>query len=193
MAHRLARLARLAGLALLTLAFSGCGDRSPPPAAAGTGTRSSSAAMAAAEAPALPTPAGRGDVALYSAAQLARVAEELAKGSTTGRTIGGHPTYRYVVARRVASGEPEVHDGWIDVTIVQAGRATLLTGGRVDGGRLASAGEHRGGTIAGGARHAVASGDLFVVPAGIPHQFLVAQGDSLRYLTLKVIRPAGGH
>jgi hypothetical protein len=171
MARRIARLARLARLALLALALTGCGDRSPPPAAGATGTRSSRAASAAAEAPAQPTPAGRDAIELYPAARLARVAEELAKGSTTGRTIGG----------------------WIDVAIVQAGRATLLTGGRVDGGRVASAGEHRGGTIAGGTPHPIAIGDLFVVPAGIPHQFLVAHGDSLRYLTLKVIQPAGGH
>jgi uncharacterized RmlC-like cupin family protein len=73
---------------------------------------------------------------------------------------------------------------------VQAGRATLLVGGRVSGGTLASPGEHRGGTIAGGTPHPLGAGDLLVVPAGIPHQFQVVRGDSVVYLTIKVQRTA---
>jgi len=133
-------------------------------------------------------PAQVGGIEFYSAAQLARIADELAKGTTSTRTIGGHATYSYVQARRVVSGEPEVHDNWIDVAIVQSGRATVLTGGRVDGGRLASAGEHRGGTIVGGTAHTIAAGDMFVIPAGVPHQYQIARGDSVRYLTLKVLQ-----
>jgi hypothetical protein len=179
----------IARLALMALAVGACGEQSPEHGAAAAQTPSSAATS---DAAATPAPAASGGIELYPAAQLARIADELAKGSTTGRTIGGHPTYHYVEARRVASGEPEMHDRWIDVTIVQAGRATLLTGGRVDGGHLASAGEHRGGTIVAGAPHPIATGDLFVVPAGIPHQFQVARGDSVRYLTLKVLQPSDG-
>jgi hypothetical protein len=180
-------------VAALALAIGACGDQSAPRAAAAVRTPSSTATSeTAAATPARPSAEVRGDIELYPAAQLARVADELAKGTTTGRTIGGHPTYHYVQVRRVASGEPEVHDRWIDVTIVQAGRATLLAGGRVEGGRLAADGEHRGGTIAGGTPHPIATGDLLVVPAGLPHQFQVARGDSVRYLTLKVQQPSGG-
>ena len=140
------------------------------------------------------TPAAQhGDIEFYSAAQLTHVADELAKGSSTGRTIGGHPTYHYVEARRVLNGEPEVHDRWADVTIIQSGRATLLTGGRVNGGRLEPDGEHRGGTIVGGVSRPIAAGDVFVVPAGVPHQFLLSHGDSVRYLTLKELQPMGMH
>jgi mannose-6-phosphate isomerase-like protein (cupin superfamily) len=179
-------------LALLALLVGACGEQSPPPADASTGTPSSAATPGAAATPAQATPAARGDIELYPAAQLARIGDELAKGSTTGRTIGSHPTYHYVEVRRVSSGEPEVHDHWIDVAIVQSGRAVLLTGGRVDGGRLAADGEHRGGTIVAGTPHPIAAGDLFVVPAGVPHQFQVARGDSVRYLTLKVQQPPAG-
>jgi hypothetical protein len=180
-------------IVLLALAVLACGDRSPRQAAASEGASPSPATSDSA----VPTPAqasqpSRGDIELYPAARLARIGDELAKGSTTGRTIGGHPTYHYVEVRRVVSGEPEVHDHWIDVTIVQAGRATLLTGGRVDGGRPEADGEHRGGTIVAGTPHPIAAGDLFVVPAGLAHQFQVARGDSIRYLTLKVQQPPGG-
>jgi mannose-6-phosphate isomerase-like protein (cupin superfamily) len=134
----------------------------------------------------LPSAEG-GGVEFYPAAVLTQVGNELAKGSTTGRTVGDHPTFHYVETRRITSGVPEVHDRWIDVTIVQSGRATLLTGGRVDGDRLASPGEHRGGTIVGGTPRPIAPGDLFVVPVGVPHQFQIARGDSIRYLTIKVM------
>jgi mannose-6-phosphate isomerase-like protein (cupin superfamily) len=166
-------------LALLALAAGACGDQSTPRAAAAT--------------PAQSTPTASGGVELYPAAQLARIADELAKGSTTARTIGQHPAYHYVQARRAASGEPEVHDRWVDVTVVQAGRATLLTGGRVDGAHLASAGEHRGGTIVGGTPRPIATGDLVVIPAGVPHQYQLARGDTVRYLTLKVLQSSDGH
>jgi hypothetical protein len=179
----------LTRIALLTLAVAACGEQSPRQAAASAGAPASTATSDSAAPRAGATPAARDDIELYPAAQLARIGDELAKGSSTGRTIGGHPTYHYVEVRRVASGEPEVHDRWIDVTIVQAGRATLLTSGRVDGGRPLPDGEHRGGTIVAGTAHPIAGGDLFVVPAGVAHQFQVARGDSIRYLTLKVRQP----
>jgi mannose-6-phosphate isomerase-like protein (cupin superfamily) len=150
-------------------------------------------ARASVATPDTSTPIAPGNIEFYSAAQLARVADELAKGTSTGRTIGGHPSYRYVEVRRVVNGEPEVHDNWADVTIVQSGRATILTGGRVDGGRLEADGEHRGGTIVSGTSRPIAMGDVFVVPAGVPHQFQLVRGDSLRYLTLKVLQPMRRH
>jgi mannose-6-phosphate isomerase-like protein (cupin superfamily) len=86
---------------------------------------------------------------------------------------------------------PEVNDRWTDVTIVQSGRATLVSGGRVTGSRVETPGEHRGGTITGGATRPVGAGDLMVIPAGVPHQYVIAAGDSLRYVTVKVLRSAG--
>jgi mannose-6-phosphate isomerase-like protein (cupin superfamily) len=137
-------------------------------------------------------PVGRvGAIELFPAGTLSAIADRLSRGSTTAKTVVAHPTFHYVEARRSANGVPEVHDRWIDVTIVQAGRANLLVGGRVTGSSLASPGEHRGGTITGGATKPIAAGDLFTIPAGVPHQYLVAPGDSIRYLTIKVIQPAG--
>lgn len=134
------------------------------------------------------------DVEVFSAAQLAQVADALAAGPTTTRTVGVWPAMRFIEARRVSTGEPEVHDDWADVTMVQSGRATLVTGGRIEGMRATSAGEHRGGAIRGGKARVVRAGDAFVIPAGVPHQYEVARGDSIRYLTVKVARsaPAAG-
>ena len=128
-------------------------------------------------------------VEYYTAALLAHVGDSLSRGSTTGHTLGAHQTYQYLQIRRKQSGVPEVHDRWTDVTVVQAGRGTLLSGGRVDGGHLETAGEHRGGTITGGTSRPVGAGDLMIIPAGVPHQYMIPAGDSLRYLTVKVKGP----
>lgn len=125
----------------------------------------------------------------YTAAQLAHVGDSLSRGSTTGHTLRTHPTYQYLQIRRNRSGVPEVHDRWTDVTVVQAGRGTLLSGGHVSGSRLEAPGEHRGGTIVSGTPRPVGAGDLMIIPAGVPHQYMIAPGDSLRYLTVKVREP----
>ncbi len=167
-------------------ACAGKGARTPAPAGPAPVTGAS-----AVTAPARATPAAT-DIELYPAAQLAQVADELARVSSTGRTLGGSTTYHYIQGRRSVTGSPEVHDGWIDITVIQAGGATLITGGRVEGGRVTSPGEHSGGAIVGGTSRRVAPGDLFVVPAGVPHYYQLAAGDSLRYLTIKVRQPAAG-
>jgi mannose-6-phosphate isomerase-like protein (cupin superfamily) len=126
------------------------------------------------------------DVEYYTAAALARVGDSLARGSTSGHMLRSHGSYQYLQIRRARSGVPEVHDRWTDVTMVQAGRASLLSGGSVSGSHVEAPGEHRGGTITGGTSRPVGPGDLMIIPAGIPHQYVIATGDSLRYLTVKV-------
>lgn len=196
------------GIALLSLALGACGAGDSPPAGkesdahVGAPTPEMSGASTTAKdvpeasdtrdpralaAQSTLTPSGGID--FYSADALRRVADELARGPTTTRTVNAHAAYHYVQARRIANGVPEVHDGWTDVTIVQQGHATLLSGGRVEGSRLASPGEHRGGTIVGGVSRRIAPGDFFVIPAGVPHQYQIMPGDSVRYLTIKVLQP----
>jgi mannose-6-phosphate isomerase-like protein (cupin superfamily) len=123
---------------------------------------------------------------VFTAAQLSSAAAQIARGTSTATVLARRPDRYYVEARRVANGVPEVHDDFSDVTFVQAGRAVLHTGATVRGSHVESAGEHRGGTIDGGARRAIAAGDFFVIPPGAPHQYEVAAGDSIRYLTVKV-------
>lgn len=125
-------------------------------------------------------------VEYYTAALLAHVGDSLSRGTSTGHVLHAHPDYQYLQIRRDKSGVPEVHERWTDVTMVQAGRGTLLSGGRVSGSHLESQGEHRGGTIAGGTSRPVGAGDLMIIPAGVPHQYMIAAGDSLRYVTVKV-------
>lgn len=189
------RAAIILSLAALGCA-SACGSRESPRApesatnAAAASTPSAPPVAPAGSDPSSPdtasvVTAGASGIEVLPADRLGAVAATLANGSTTARSIFNHGSYWAVQARRVADGVPEVHDHWEDVAIVQAGRATLLAGGRVEGSRLQSPGEHRGGRIIGGTRHPIAAGDVVVVPVGVPHQYEVARGDSIRYLTVK--------
>ncbi len=165
---------------VLALALASCGR---PGAHGSAGSRTAAAAEATRD-PA-PSADARDSVALYPAAELARMAAALGHGST-GRTLGAAPTFSYIQGRRTATGEPERHERWTDVAYVQAGRAAVLTGGSMRGGRQVSPGEERGGTIVGGTSRPIAAGDLLVIPAGIPHQYRLALGQTLTYLTIKV-------
>ena len=127
-------------------------------------------------------------VAFYPDTLLRRTGHQISTGQSTARVFLNRPGVQFVEARRVHNGTPEVHDEWADVTVVQSGRATLLSGGRVSGSALRSPGEHRGGVLSGGSSRVVTAGDLFYVPPRIPHQYLIATGDSIRYLTVKVPR-----
>ena len=111
-------------------------------------------------------------------------------GPMLAKILGDRGHYTYIALRRTGTGEPEVHERWDDVMLVQAGSGTLLVGGEVQGGRVAAPGELRGGEIRGGQRQPLAAGDLMVVPAGVPHQVQLAPGESIAYLVVKVQRPA---
>jgi hypothetical protein len=185
--------------ALLALALVACTTREPQDVAsadsigggAPVALDSRPGADVAADTSAVGSARTAADADYYSAAELARVADALAHGSTTGRTVGKRGPLEVLQIRRAASGTPEIHDQWIDVTFVQSGQAALLTGGVVEGGSLASPGEHRGGTIRGGTRRRIGAGDLVTIPARTPHQYEIAPGDSLRYITVKVLDAAG--
>lgn len=123
----------------------------------------------------------------FGGAQLARIARSLSKSSNPTYVFGRHPAIWYVAARRVTRGSAEVHDRWMDVTFVQAGNGTLLSGGTVTGSHPESGGEHRGGSIRGGSVRSLGAGDFIVIPARMPHQYQPAPNDSLVYLTVKVL------
>lgn len=129
-----------------------------------------------------------------SATIAARVAvtEDEAPRSMYGGVLANRGAYTVLALRRTRVGEAEVHAEWDDVMMIQEGSATLLSGGVVSGARESAPGEFRGGTITGGTRRALAPGDVVMVPAGVPHQVLVATGGSIVYLIVKVQRPPPG-
>jgi mannose-6-phosphate isomerase-like protein (cupin superfamily) len=107
-----------------------------------------------------------------------------------GKLVCDRGNYTCIALRRTATGEPELHEEWNDVMLIQAGSGTLLVGGELQGARSSAPGELRGGEIRGGERQQLAAGDMMIVPAGTPHQVEVAPGESITYLVVKVRRSA---
>lgn len=95
------------------------------------------------------------------------------------------PTSRTLVVRREKAGDVELHDQMNDVIVIQAGKATMVMGGRAEGQRQIRPGEWIGGRINGGRSYAMRPGDVLWIPAGIPHQMLITHGGSFTYLAIK--------
>ena len=89
---------------------------------------------------------------------------------------------------RNQNGSPEVHENWTDIYFIQDGEATLVHGGKLEGATESRPGEFTGGKIVGGSQQKVVAGDIASSPAGMPHQFLVPEGKTFAYFTVKVAK-----
>jgi len=78
-----------------------------------------------------------------------------------------------LLVRREGDGEAEIHENQVDVITVISGEGTLVVGGTAVDAKPTTAGELRGKSITGGTMHKMAPGDVFHIPAKVPHQMLV--------------------
>lgn len=78
-----------------------------------------------------------------------------------------------LLVHREGDGEVEVHENSVDVINVISGEGTLLVGGTTVDGHTTAPGEIRGKSLTGATSHKMAPGDVFHVPAKVPHQMLV--------------------
>ncbi len=92
----------------------------------------------------------------------------------------------FLAAYREGSGEAEVHDGYVDVFVIEAGEGTLVVGGQVTGGKTTAPGETRGASIQGGEKVKLGTGDIVHIPAGTPHQVLLEPGHKFAYFVVKI-------
>lgn len=90
-----------------------------------------------------------------------------AKDATLVRAEG----FRVEASHRTGPGEAEVHLHDTDIFYVLKGSADLVVGGKVSEPHQLSEGEIRGASIEGGEPRVIASGDVVVIPRGIPHWF----------------------
>ena len=103
----------------------------------------------------------------------------------TGGLLLDTPGYKVDAGRRTAPGEVEFHEHVVDIMYVVQGRATVVTGGQMLDQRPVDPGEVRARAVEGGTSHELAEGDVLVVPAGVPHQF-IAVSDPFLYFVAKV-------
>lgn len=118
-------------------------------------------------------------------ASLGREAE--AEG-IAGKTLGSFGNHSTAVWRRARSGQAELHRTRTDLLIVTAGAATIVTGGAIVSAKATSPVEVRGKSIVGGISKRIGPGDIVRVPAGTPHQFILAPGESISYFAIKIAR-----
>lgn len=133
---------------------------------------------------AAPPPEAQPKAQVVAAARLRGMVATTVNGLVT-HTAVDDPAARTLIVRRDKAGEVEVHDVLNDVVVAQSGAATLVVGGRAEDALATAPGEWRGGTIVGAERRALAPGDVAWIPAGVPHQLIVAPGGSFTYVVVK--------
>ncbi len=114
----------------------------------------------------------------------AKVAAALAKGGS----LVTRPDLLVSGSHREKGGQVEVHDKETDVLYIVDGEATFVYGGQMVGGKVTQPGQWLGSDITGGQTHHIVKGDVFVIPAGIPHWFKEVP-KSVSYFVVKVLKP----
>jgi mannose-6-phosphate isomerase-like protein (cupin superfamily) len=126
----------------------------------------------------------------FSPAELMAMEKKLEpKAAGTGsasETIKKYATDYSMLSYRSKSGQAEQHTKFADFYVVLTGQATLVSGGQMVGGKTTEPGELRGDSIQGGKEMKLAKGDIVHVPANIPHQLILAKGDTFQYFIIKV-------
>jgi mannose-6-phosphate isomerase-like protein (cupin superfamily) len=129
----------------------------------------------------------------WSAAELkgfsAKLAAAMGVQKAATERLGNFGNHYFMAAYREADGEAEIHETQTDIFIVQAGEATLVVGGQIEGGKTTAPGEIRGTSIKNGQAARLGPGDIVHIPAKTPHQTLVKPGQKITYLVVKIAAP----
>jgi mannose-6-phosphate isomerase-like protein (cupin superfamily) len=118
--------------------------------------------------------------------QLIELAEQAKTKGSSGAKLGDYGSHSIMLSERTAKGGAEVHAHFDDVMLVIEGKATLITGGELIDAHAGLNGESGGSGIRNGTTQSVAAGDLIHIPAGTPHQLLIAPGTQYSALVIKV-------
>jgi mannose-6-phosphate isomerase-like protein (cupin superfamily) len=98
-----------------------------------------------------------------------QVAAGFAKGGPLFSPQGAN--FTVMTARRDASGAAEVHAKDTDIFYIAGGSATFVTGGTPVDAKNISPDEVRSASLNGGESRTISTGDVIVIPKGIPHWF----------------------
>lgn len=104
-----------------------------------------------------------------------KVAATFAKGAVLvgddERMMHAGRNYMVHASHRDKPGVVEIHELDTDIVYVLKGSATLITGGTPVGGKTIAPHEFRAPTVEGGETRRLASGDVVIIPSGVPHWF----------------------
>lgn len=110
--------------------------------------------------------------------------QAVSKGSAS-EILEKYPHHYTMLAYRNRSGGGERHEHFADLFCILDGRATLLTGGTIVDPKSTGLGETLGASVAGGSVQELKTGDVVHIPAGVPHQMVLAPGDTVTYFVVK--------
>jgi len=119
-------------------------------------------------------------------AQLATLAQASKASGSSGATLGDYTSHAIKLSVRTASGGAEVHAHYDDIFVVTQGKATLITGGTVIDAQTGNDGETKGSSIQDGKSQMITKSDIVHIPAGTPHQLIIAPGDVFSTIVVKV-------
>jgi mannose-6-phosphate isomerase-like protein (cupin superfamily) len=127
----------------------------------------------------------------WSLAALLERAEALREQAEQGDgaasiTLSEFPRHSAMLLVRTADGNAELHENFADLFHVLEGSAALVTGGTIADAASIAPGEVRGSGVVGGARQELRTGEVAHLPAGLPHQMVVADGQSITCLVMKI-------
>ena len=120
------------------------------------------------------------------AAQLEALMTQAKSSGSGGATLGDFQSHAVKLSVRASSGGAEIHAHYDDIFFVTDGSATMITGGQVQNAKASPDGETKGSGIEGGIRQMIRKGDVVHVPAGTPHQLILAPGETYSSIVIKV-------
>jgi mannose-6-phosphate isomerase-like protein (cupin superfamily) len=120
------------------------------------------------------------------AAQLTALVEKARPSGSSGATLGDYKSHAIKLSVRTASGGAEIHAHYDDIFVVTDGSATLITGGTVADAKTGADGETKGTRIQEGKSQSITKSDIVHIPAGTPHQLIIAPGDTFSTIVVKV-------
>ena len=100
--------------------------------------------------------------------------------------LGTYENHLVGISHREGDGSAELHETQVDILIVQTGEATLIVGGTMLEPKTVKAHEVRGTSIEGGETKSLVPGDIVHIPANVPHQLKISNGQKFNYLVVKV-------
>src|SRR5579862_7304697 len=119
-------------------------------------------------------------------AQLAALAPKARPSGSSGATLGDYKSHSIRLSVRTASGGAEIHAHFDDIFVVTEGSATLITGGTVVDQQTGADGESKASRIQDGKSQTITKSDIVHIPAGTPHQLIIAPGDTFSAIVVKV-------
>ena len=121
----------------------------------------------------------------WSAQHYLRKLARLSDGSAS-EVLKEYPQHAIHLLVRSRNGGAELHEAFRRSLLVIDGHAALVTGGTIADWKIIAPGEIRGSSVEGGARQELRAGDLAHVPAGLPHQMVVAGDKFVTCLVVKI-------